>query len=297
MNFAVTYEEKFRHFDTVNEVKVIGIEVNTKFYELVPASAKILLNINGYTEEDIEEVLKLYKELKEKYENVIIQINIDSQRNIMEQLKQNNIPYMFLNFCRAVEQVYAMQLLGAREAYVTEELAFNLDNLQYFRKRDANGIKLRIFPDIAQSSDHTQKDIPAYEKFWIRPEDLIFYEPYIDTIEFYRRDDRLSVVYEIYKQRVYTKELNILILDAPDLAIKGSTLDPRFGKFRIDCQKKCHIGRCNLCAEMYHLAEKFQEAEIGVKRKRHIDNKSKYVLDEKTGILTLVKEEDNIDES
>ena len=64
MNFAVTYEEKFRHFDTVDEVKVMGIEVNAKFYELVPVSAKILLNINGYTEEDIEEVIKLYEELK-----------------------------------------------------------------------------------------------------------------------------------------------------------------------------------------------------------------------------------------
>lgn len=293
MNFAVKYNPKFRHFDTVDEVVVTPAQVDKKFFDLVPASAKILLNLHRYISKDIEEIFITYNELKEKYDKIIMQINLSapSAKDFMNIFKEKEIPYMFLNYCRTIDQVYAMSMLKAKEVYIVEELGFYLNELQYFR--DTFNVKLRIFPDIAQCADFTHDIVPAITKFWVRPEDLIFYQPYIDTIELYREDDRLSVVYEFYKQRMYKDKLNILILDAPDLDINGNTLDPRFGNMRINCGKRCQTRRCNLCYEMRDLANKFKSADIVINSPKMEEKKPRYILDEETGILKLAEDEES----
>ena len=293
MNFAVKYNPKFRHFDTVDEVVVTPVEVSKEFLDLVPASAKILLNLHGYINEDIEEILNTYNELKEKYDKIIMQINLStaSAKDFMNIFKEKEIPYMFLNYCKTIDQVYAMSMLKAKEVYIVEELGFHLNELQYFR--DTFNVKLRIFPDIAQSADFTHDIVPVITKFWVRPEDLIFYQPYIDTVELYREDDRLSVIYEFYKQRMYKDKLNILILDAPGLDINGNTLDPRFGNMRIGCGKRCQTRRCNLCYQMYDLANKFKSADIVINSPKMEEKKPRYILDEETGILKLAEDEES----
>ena len=57
-------------------------------------------------------------------------------------------------------------------------------------------IQIRVFPNVAQS----RSEIPAIKQFFIRPEDLNAYEPYVDIYEFYRVNSSINtdVLYEIY---------------------------------------------------------------------------------------------------
>ena len=160
-----------------------------------------------------------------------------------------------------------MKELGAKEVYITEALGFKLTDLQGLRKA---GLKLRVIPDIVQRLAGTKKVVPAILGFWIRPEDLFVYEKYVDTVEFFCRNDRLSVVYKIYRDGVWEGKLSDIIQDAEDLDICSNRLGGAFAISRLNCGKKCLFDerKCQLCLQQQIFAQKLEKAKITIERAR-----------------------------
>lgn len=265
MKYAVHYYKSFRYFNQIDEVVLDykGTEYLTEFVpKLLKPEQRAIINVAGLDIEDIFEYLLI---LKQKHENFAIQLNWFTQLDWIPALDEMDIKYMFFNFAVTFDQVYAYSQYNITDIYICEDLGFRLKDLQYLRER---GIAIRVFPDVAQHN--VNFNIPDINKFFIRPEGLDEYEDYIDTIEIFRCDDRLSVVYEIYKQRQWSGYLEDLITDfTDDFSLNNLTILPLFDKLRVDCGRTCLVdNKCHYCFRCVNLAPMLEEEDLFIVRKK-----------------------------
>lgn len=282
MQFAIHYTNSFRYYDEIDEVIFDYQDINKKnIVDFIPTivkkeTQKAIINISLV--DNITEIIPYLVKLKSIHPNILIQIDLREQQEYIPILKDNKLDFMFSNYCNNYDVFYSMRKLGAKDIYIVESLAFDLLSLSDLT--DIYGTRIRVFPDIAQSARGTRSLIPEETKFWIRPEDVELYEKYVDVFEICRTDSRQSVVYEIYKQQQWRGKINDLILDL-NLNINNTNIDPHFGQHRINCRKKCMIGKCNLCSEICELAKKFNLAGIEIikdKKERKMTEQEKEKL-------------------
>jgi hypothetical protein len=264
MRYAVHYYRSFRYFNQIDEVvfDYKGTEVLTTFIpNLLKQNQRAIINISTL---DIEEIFEYLLILKQKHEYYVVQIDYHNQRDWIPALEENNIQYMFINFATNVEQVYAFSQYNITDIYICEDLGFRLNTLQNLRTK---GIALRIFPDVAQSSKF---EIPDLCKFFVRPEGLDVYENYVDTIELWHCDDRISVIYEIYKQRQWSGYLEDIILDfSNDFSLSNATIVPLFDTIRVKCGRDCLVNNnCHYCFRNLELSPLLEENNLFIVRKK-----------------------------
>lgn len=264
MKYAVHYYKSFRYFNQVDEIvfDYKGTEYLTEFIpNLLKLKQRAIINISQL---DIEEIFEYLLILKQRHENFVVQLNWFNQLDWIPALEEMQIKYMFINFATNIEQVYAFSQYNITDIYICEGLGFRLNELQNLRNK---GISLRVFPDVAQSN--RQYAVPAINRFFIRPEGLDVYEDYIDTIELWHCDNRLSVVYEIYKQRHWNGYLEDLILDLEDISLNNNTLLPLFDTIRVKCGRGCLIDNsCHYCFRNLELAPLLEKNNLLITRKR-----------------------------
>lgn len=267
MKYAVRYRKDFRHFDSVDEV-IFPVRKGDESICTVPLSIvkdqrqKITLDIQ--TERPLEEFLPFIIQLKEKHPNILVQIEWPFDIEEVQLMKDNNIPFMAsLGFCKSLDMVYVMKIAGVSEIYVVENLGFRLDEVKKVLK-DTN-IQIRVIPNVTQCTMGTRQWLSSTRKFWIRPEDTRFYEKYVDTFELFNEDDKLSVVYEVYQQQVWSGDLSDIILDAEDLKISNAAIPPYFGQGRVDCKQHClFVGGCEACEANLRFAKTFEKTDVSL---------------------------------
>lgn len=286
MKYAVHYNKAFQFLKEVDEV-VFDWEGTDKILDFIPTilsqEQKAIVSLRN-TKADIEDLFPVIMKLKTLHNNLLIQIGLDQAGDIRF-FKDNNIDFMFYDYCASIEMYYLMKELGVSDVYVTESLGFCLEDLQEGGDRP---IRLRVFPNIAQCYSHGKGVIPEITKFWIRPEDTELYENLVDVFEFYGKEDgtRLSTIYKIYKKCQWLGDLKDIILDL-DIDISNTTISPHFGKMRLNCHKKCLYGKCNICLNIADLAEKFKAVDIEVVKKKR---KEEYSEEEKEKVINDLKE-------
>ena len=263
MHYAITYDKTFRYFDQIDEVIITPYSGTVEIIEFVKNKFKenqrIILDLTDLNESyisDFKEIIPILLEIKKSFPLVTAKISMKYAEEI-NLLKENDIPFIFMEYAENFEMFYVQKELGAADIYITGSLGFYLDKLQPFRDR----VKLRVFPNIAQSTKGTTKLLPQLIKFYIRPEDLELYQDYIDVIEIYPCKDRTSVLYEVYKRQQWLGNLADIIMDL-ETDIENDTISPYFALHRIKCHQDCLLDRCTLCKQIYSLGKKFEEADI-----------------------------------
>lgn len=283
MKYAVKYRKDFRHINEVDEL-IFDYNESDEFVDFITKlKPEQRVTIRLSYDYDVEKSIPFLSLVKQKHNNMMVQIQFSGIAEEADKLRFADIPFMFTNYCRTCDEIKVFKEFGTEEVYVVEDLGFNIKKLQYFRE---DGLKIRLIPDIAQGIPSVNKYVEGITKFWIRPEDINLYEKYVDTMELMRMDDRLSITYELYKQEYWKGQLNLLIMDADDLDIESGRLDPRFGLHRLTCGRRCSYGECGLCKEFAKLARDFEVAKIEVTRERKKPEISK---EEKEEILSKVK--------
>lgn len=288
MKYCVTWSPTFRHLKEVDEIIYNGW---TGQDTLLPSfedrinkeKQKIILNLNwAWTDEDEEKaIIYINKAQKEGY-NIAVQIPED--RELVHKLREANIPYMFYKYAGSLDRAYTQAMMGVSDIYVTEDLGFRIKDLQYIREQF--GVKFRIIPNIAQIGGFT-KEIDPMLKFWVRPEDTEIYEPYVDVFELWGTSDRLSVVYEIYKDRRWFGDLNDIILDFDCDTVPNGSMPPHIGPQRLNCKHYCLLGKCNLCPQLAKTARKMEEVGIEILKDKYKPEKTK---EEKEALIKQFKE-------
>ena len=206
------------------------------------------------------------KELNEKYPNLYIQFpQYDTEiKNI---LQENNIKnYFFSTYVNNIDLFYVLLNSGVSDIYVVEALCFELDKISKMAKE--KDIRLRTYPNIAQA---ISSEIPALKRFFIRPEDIKDYEPYIDVCEFLYEDTICLNYLEIYKNKQEWFGNLAEIISGLDTDLDSRYILPRFGETRAKCGKRCFRGDpCHICELIQETAGTLEK--IGVRIEKDKDN-------------------------
>lgn len=217
----------------------------------------IVIKINIMLEESD---LELLSELNIKYHNIKLQLFV-FDKDLIYNIKEKNIPFFTTLFVSNWDAFRGLIDLGVSDIYVVENLAFELDKCGKIAHE--NGVQIRVFPNICQTA---WVDIPDIKKFFIRPDDVEYYEPYVDVFEFMCDVDKEEPLYKIYKDRKWFGELSEIITDF-NAPFDGRCVLPLFGKMRVSCGKRCMSGSsCGICDSIQELSKSLGDKDLYISK-------------------------------
>lgn len=260
-----------------------------KHIDLLNTIDEINLNLSKIRKlEDLEEFCKNHSHQRinlciNDYEDAINNTYLTFAFDFQKQFKQYDIairlPGWDQNFCPTLKEKYPSSKMffnihiidwdtlidflnfGVSDVYIAEAMGFELDKIAEIVH--AHNTQIRVFPNVAQAAISRSPDLL---KFWIRPEDIIEYENYIDVCEFYGDDEKQSVYYDIYvNDKKWAGNLNEIIIGL-DTDINSRTLLPRFAKKRIKCGRQCMKGgKCHMCDRILELSKTLEKNKLQIK--------------------------------
>ena len=242
------------------QIKIDFRPEDPTFEEFINANAKKHLYIQLIQPDIFKkgDDLRFLQSLK-KYNNWTLQIplsylktdgNLDE--NKFAAIKDCCNKYMFTDLIGNWEILQFIIHLQPSEVYITNILGFCLDQVSIVCKRA--GMKIRVYANIAQSA---WDGLPAIKKFFIRPEDIRYYENYVDGgIEFKTPTSvAQEVVYDTYERGYWFGNLSEIIIGL-DTSLDSRRLPTTFGLLRAECHKRCLSGSsCSTCRTMEQFAE------------------------------------------
>lgn len=258
-------QPEMEHIEEAEQIKIDESRLNDETLEQFlenNADKHIYITIESNIIKDITKMRKL-QEIK-KYDNWTLQIPIKliMDDNYINETRFSAIKdccnkYMFTDLIGQWEILQFIISLKPSEVYITNILGFDLVNIN----KVCGGIGVRVYANWAQSA---WDDSPSIKKFFIRPEDIVDYEPYVSGIEFIGDANVQEVVFGAYSRGYWYGDLNEIIIGFED-SLDSRRLPHEFGANRIQCGKRCIQGRsCNLCRVMHEFVERMEKTETQI---------------------------------
>ena len=178
------------------------------------------------------------------------------ERNNFHILDENgkcNIDYFYKAGMETFEQLDGLLRTPVSDVYIINSLAFDLERVKEKIQNQTFSPKVRIYPNVCQSC---WENIRSIYKFFIRPEDVHFYEKYVDIMEIYAETDKQKNLAEMYleiyqKNQSWYGDLQEYLINC-DEPIYNPYIFKNFGERRVKCQKRCAVnGRCRFCFDQY----------------------------------------------
>ena len=265
MKYCINYSNKSHIIDKVDEI-LIRYDKNKileLFTQFIPAHLNQRVIVQLIEEDNIDTIVNNLKKIISIYnENKDIKFDIQLpfyNQKFMEELKDTNLKYFFKAAANSWDKFIGLMSQNVSDIYITDELAFELDKVAEIAHK--NNIKVRIYPNVAQSRWDKLSDIL---KFFIRPEDIEMYEPYVDVCEFYGdKAQQIDTYYKIYQEdKKWFGDLQEIIIGL-DSKIDSRYIIPRFAEKRIKCGKDClKGGKCEMCKRILDLSEQLENAHL-----------------------------------
>lgn len=188
--------------------------------------------------------------------------NFQDNQDLLDFLKENNMPYYFKIVADDWDKFNGMAAAGVCDIYVGNALGFQLKDVK--KKATSYGVNIRVYPNVAQAS---WDNVNGITKFFVRPEDAIFYSSYVDCFEFYELPDspltNTEVLYEIYKfDKRWLGPLNAIILFLREEVENRLVDTDLWATTRLNCKKSCAAGGpCAMCYRVVELTDALSEKE------------------------------------
>ena len=238
------------------------------------------------------EIIPILQMCMKKHKEFAVRLDI-IQEDMVKALRGVDIPFFYANYAKTLDEVYGMIQRRVSDIYITESLAFNIEKIGSYCKY--KNVNVRMIPNIAQYHTGFRKEIPDPYKFFIRPEDVDLYEAYVDVLEILGPDNRLSVIYEIYRNKVWDGDLGQLIVGF-DNPFPNAGMIPLFGPKRLSCRQECMYEKCSLCKQAKELADKFVENKLEVIKEKDKDWKNETKSYQEAVRIIKERTSDNDDE-
>lgn len=270
MKYSINFHRDFRYMEEIDEIIITYKDKNAEvldFLKTVSENQRVILDTTKDDNIVIEKNLEIFSAAKKIHKNIAIKMAL-WQRSAAADLYEENIPFFFDTFADSWDILISFIKMNVSDVYVANELGFELKNISKVCK-DAN-VNIRVFPNVAQTSSKID-NLDMLKAFFIRPEDIYAYEPYVDICEFFGPLDRQSVLYEIYKSEKWLGDLRELIIGL-NFSIGSKTILPCFGEERVNCGKKCYYGQCIICDKIKTISNQLKEAGVELVTRKEKDN-------------------------
>ena len=258
--FCLNYYPFQNYFQDVDELKIKYRPADRTLEDFLEKykEKSIIIDVTDVFE-DLD--AKLLKNLYNKYKNIKIIINFNNKDHL-SRVQKYEIPYFFTNFVTSIDQLYGFMKYHPTDMYICEELGFFLDKVSKILHE--NHIKVRVFPNICQSSF---SDTPSIKTFFIRPEDIFIYSKFVDVFELVSDKDRQKVLFKIYTQGKWFGKIK-QVIPSFNSDLDSKYLLGNFGIIRSRCGKRCLYkpGSCRICDRFIETADVFEKNKIVVRK-------------------------------
>ena len=271
MKYCLPYIKNFKYMEELDEVIIpyeAGEDVaflNTLLGKDKVINKRVIIQVDSASAFIGEKSINFFAGMKKDHPEIDFCLKFAKYRKdmveIYDELKKLEIPFFFDTYARDWDMFTFLCDLGVSDIYVVETLAFELDKIG--AQATAKGISIRVFANVCQSSA-PEKDV--VKSFFIRPEDVSIYEPYVDVIEFYGNDNIQEVSYKVYAKdgKWFGPLKEILIGFEHDM--DSRFVMPVYARTRIKCGKRCLKGyNCSLCNRIVDVADQLEDKGFYIK--------------------------------
>lgn len=264
MKYCINYHKDFRYFDKIDEI-IIKYQNQTQkqlidFLKTMGTEVRIIVKVENNSL-NIDKAAEIFANAKVIHPNFSVMLS-GPDSVFCEKLKEKNIPFFFFNLADKWDVLMSYLTFGVSDVYIANELGFDLKDVSKVCKE--YNTQIRVFPNVAQLSSQIST-LNKLTSFFIRPDDIQYYNEYVDVCEFFGPLDRQSVLYEIYTKEKWLGNLSDLIIGL-NVDIENTTLVPTFGTERLSCRKDCYKGKCIICEKCLSLANTLKENNIRIKK-------------------------------
>lgn len=261
MKYAIKY---YRGCPILGKADEIIIKYNEKttalldFVQKWKPKQRIVLDIKE--NEDILQSRLILRQAKELHAQIALLL---SKEQFNEDIDTLNIPYFFAEGANTYDELHGQLAAGVSDIYIKDELGFNLSKISEYLHN--NGIKVRVFPNVAQTSTTLPAD--PMKNFFVRPNAILVYEDMIDVCEFYAPLDKQAVLFDIYRDQRWLGNLREVIYGL-DVDVDNQTLLPHFDLSRGKCGKRCNMGKCDICNVAVSVGKTLDDKGIKFRKKK-----------------------------
>ena len=183
----------------------------------------------------------------------------------------NFFPYYYIRPVNTFSQARALKDLGVSQILIDAPLT------HMFHKVKLLNIPIRVIP-VFSFLDNLPRD-NGVNGNWIRPEELEYYEPYIDTIEFgLQPQKREQALFRIYaEQHEWAGELGRIIHDLNYIGT-NRMLNPEYTIKRMNCGMICaeNPNNCHICYNLLDLATEKTVIQIQQEKDKNNNDNDNY---------------------
>jgi hypothetical protein len=185
-------------------------------------------------------------------------MNCEKQGELEQLFYEHNFSFYFESFINNLEDMWYVIRHNCSDIIITESLGFCLKDIAPILH--SYGIKIRVFPNVCQKKYSSGNDIKS---FFIRAEDVKYYESYIDIFDFWGENNKQEAyrkIYESSKQWIGPLSQYIIGFDHP---VEGRYILPTFAERRINCGRSClKGGKCRLCDAYINISKTLKENNL-----------------------------------
>lgn len=260
MAFCARYDNRSKYLNEIDEIIIPFHDSDNNLAEFLDAHSKqrVIVDIKGDWRPFFAAI---FTPIAEKYTNIALRFS-QFNESMIPALQQIKIPYFSAQPIVEWELLNELLKQGVSDVYISGQLGFELEKVA--RVVAPYGARIRVYPNVVQTA---RQNTDALKKFFIRPEDVDLYNRrYISTFEFYIPngvDLNWDILYDAYAiNKKWSGPLFELIVGL-DSDINNMYISPKWGEFRINCERNCLKGKnCNMCNTIYELSKSLQKLEV-----------------------------------
>lgn len=177
MKYCFTYQKhNSKLMKQADEILIDYQPQDTTFEDFLELykEKRIIVNVLPYhlTQEEIEKLNAFYL----KYNNFVLKLD----KYEKEKIDLLKMPFFLATLVDDWDTFHWLLSIGVSDIYIVNILGFYIKECS--KLAHEKNVKIRVFPNVAQHHCHFKTS--SITDFFIRPNDLDLYEPYIDIFEF-----------------------------------------------------------------------------------------------------------------
>ena len=269
MTYCLRYNNKSENLDKVGEISILYEGQDISLIEFLKANFlyRIILRVEQpfefFNNQEYKKVNAIHKQYPE-FKIALCFCGVHDYKDFLDKVKEIKCEWFTDTPVTDWDILHHYAALGVSDVYIAEALGFELPAVKKFCA--ARNLRIRVWPNVAQNS---VKSVRSLHSFFIRPEDLDLYEPYIDVIEFWGPIEKQDVNIRIYRDlKKWDYNLAVLIIGLEPTV--SAAINSNFGATRLDCGKQClKDGYCYVCGHISQLSKLMMDLNIIPKFQKH----------------------------
>ena len=264
MKYCIDFNKDTQILDKVEEINIFldrieSLDALSQFNE-EHKNQRINVCITDLEKALVDNQIKTLLDYQEKNPNIYLRLPGKNEELDMLLAEYPNSKFYFDIKINDWDRVIGFIEYGVSDIFIVEGLGFELDKIAAIAH--PKGIQIRVYPNVAQT---TWRNLDDLRKFWIRPDDIDFYSQYVDVCEFYGMNEKIDVIYNIYKKdKKWFGNLGEIIAGI-EQPLDSRYVVPRFARKRVRCGRECMKGgNCQMCDRIKELSGNLEKAGLMV---------------------------------